>query len=213
MHQVINIRGTSGSGKSTIVREIMEKGHITPIGESQKKPDGYIVQIPELATPIYIVGPYVTVCGGCDQIQTQDEICERIRVYSGFGDVLVEGLLMSHSFARYVALDRELVEKNVHCVWAFLDTPLDVCLNRVRARRDERALLTGRDRGELNTKNTTDKWNDNREVYEKFLKARSSDWKLVPKFGYRGSPMALDARLLDHTRATEQVYEWLSSRQ
>jgi hypothetical protein len=161
---------------------------------------------------VFVVGPYVTACGGCDAIATQDEICDRIRIYSGLGDVLVEGLLMSHSFARYVALDRELLARDgTHCIWAFLDTPLEVCLDRVRARRNERALLTGTDRGELNTKNTTDKWNDNKEVYEKFLKARSKDWKLVPKFGYRGAPVALDARLIDHTRATEQVFEWLKS--
>ena len=210
--RVINVRGTSGSGKSTVVRKIMERGVVTPIGESEKKPDGYIVKIPTLETQVLVVGPYTTTCGGCDQIQTQDEICDRIRAYSTLGDVLVEGLLMSHSFARYVALDRELLEKNVHCIWAFLDTPLDVCLDRVRSRRDERALLTGRDRGELNTKNTTDKWNDNVEVYQKFLKARPSDWKLVPKFGYRGSPVALDARLLDHTQAAEQVFSWLQER-
>lgn len=209
MNYVYNIRGTSGSGKSTIVRGIMEKGVVHPIG-SEKKPDGYIVQIPDLKN-IYVVGPYVTACGGCDQITTQDEICERIRAYSSLGNVLVEGLLMSHSFARYAALDRELAEKDVHCVWAFLDTPLEVCLDRVRARREERRAITGSEFKELNVKNTTDKWNDNKEVYQKFLKPRDKDWKLVPKFGYRGKPVAMDARLIDHTRSVEQVFEWLKS--
>ena len=210
---VINVRGTSGSGKSTIVRGIMGKGIVSFIGEG-RKPDGYIVQIPERERHIYVVGPYVTACGGCDQISTQDEICDRIRAYSTLGDVLVEGLLMSHSFARYAALDRELwYRDSTHCIWAFLDTPLELCLDRVRARREERALLTGKDRGELNTKNTTDKWNDNQEVYHKFLNAKSSDWKLLPKFGYKGAPMKLDARMVDHTRAVDQVYEWFSAKQ
>jgi hypothetical protein len=208
---VINVRGTSGSGKSTIVRGIMEKGQVGPIGEG-RKPDGYIVQIPELVRPVYVVGPYVTACGGCDAISTQDEICARIRAYSTLGDVLVEGLLMSHSFARYVALDRELFARDgTHCIWAFLDTPLSLCLDRVRARREERRLATGGEFKELNTKNTTDKHRDNFEVYEKFLKARSSDWKLVGKFGYSGPPIRLDARMIDHTQAIEQVFSWLSS--
>lgn len=211
---VINVRGTSGSGKSTIVRGIMAMGDVSPIGESAKKPDGYIVRIPGRERNVMVVGPYVTACGGCDAISTQDEICNRIRAYSTLGDVLVEGLLMSHSFARYVALDRELFARDgTHCVWAFLDTPLEVCLDRVRARREERRLLTGAEFKELNTKNTTDKWNDNQEVYQKFLMARSRDWKLVSKFGYSGAPMALDARMIDHTRAVEQVFEWLSPKQ
>ena len=208
---VINVRGTSGSGKSTIVRGIMAMGAtVIPIGED-RKPDGYIVTGPLFKRSTYIVGPYVTACGGCDQIATQDEICDRIRAYAGLGDVLVEGLLMSHSFARYAALDRELDKQGIHCIWAFLDTPLEVCLDRVRARREERRLATGGEFKELNVKNTTDKWNDNKEVYQKFLKKNSKDWKLVPKFGYSGPPAALDARQIDHTRAVEQVYEWLQS--
>lgn len=208
VNTVINVRGTSGSGKSTVVRGIMAKGVVTVIGED-KKPDGYIVKIPDIDIPVYIVGPYTTACGGCDQISTQDEICDRIRIYSKMGHVLVEGLLMSHSFARYAALDRELKQDGVDCIWAFLDTPLDVCLDRVRARREERRLAKGGEFKELNVKNTTDKWNDNQEVYQKFRKAQSKDWKLVPKFGGSSTPVALDARLLDHTRAVEQVYEWL----
>lgn len=207
---VVNVRGTSGSGKSTVVRGIMAMGTVTPIG-AEKKPDGYIVQIPTLDKNVYVVGPYVTACGGCDQITTQDEICDRIRIYSSMGHVLVEGLLMSHSFARYAALDRELALSDVHCVWAFLDTPLEVCLDRVRSRREERRAITGAEFKELNVKNTTDKHRDNFEVYEKFLKPRDKDWKLVPKFGYKGKPVALDARMIDYTRATEQVFEWFKA--
>ena len=118
---------------------------------------------------------------------------------------------MSHSFARYAALDRELDQQGIHCIWAFLDTPLEVCLDRVRARREERRLAKAvvPEFKELNVKNTTDKWNDNKEVYHKFRNRNSKDWKLVPKFGYSGPPIALDARHIDHTRAVEQVYEWL----
>lgn len=209
INTVVNVRGTSGSGKSTVVRGIMTMGVVTPIGDNEKKPDGYIVQMPGFDTHVYVVGPYTTACGGCDQIATQDEICDRIRAYSKMGHVLVEGLLMSHSFARYAALDRELDQDGVHCVWAFLDTPLDVCLDRVRARREERRAAKGGEFKELNVKNTTDKWNDNQEVYQKFLKAQSKDWKLVPKFGGPSTPVKLDARLIDHTRAVGQVFEWL----
>lgn len=211
---VINIRGTSGSGKTTLTRGIMAKGIVASMGDNQKKPDGYLVKLPFAAQPLFIVGSYENTCGGCDAISTQDEICDRVRAYSSLGHVIMEGLLMSHSFARYAALDRELAETGVKSIWAFLDTPLEVCLDRVRARREAARLAKANppDFKELNVKNTTDKWKDNQEVYQKFLNGKKDDWKRdVHKFGYTGEPVKLDARMIDHTNGVEQVYGWLTN--
>lgn len=197
---LLNIRGTSGSGKTTIVRGIMEKGTVAVLGDNPKKPDAYRVELP--CGPLFVIGSYENVCGGCDGIATQDEICDRVRMFIPHGHVLMEGLLMSHSFSRYAMLDRELAATGVPSIWAFLDTPLEVCLNRVRVRREERGNLKP-----LNTKNTSDKWHANRSTFAKFVGGKANDWKLVK--GY--PPAKLDARWLDHTRAVEQVYEWLTS--
>jgi cytidylate kinase len=205
---VINVRGTSGSGKSTIVRGIMEKGIVVPIG-AEKRPDGYIVQILGRERNLYVVGPYLTACGGCDAIATQDEICDRIRAYATLGDVLLEGLLMANIFGRYAAIDRELNEKGVHCIWGFLDTPLEVCIERVKGRRAER----GKNLNEFNPENTTRKHVDTVDAYQKFLRGDAKTWKLTAKYGYTGPPVKLDARMIDHTRAVEQVFEWLSDKQ
>jgi hypothetical protein len=209
---IINIRGTSGSGKTTVVRGIMAKGIAAPMGENSKKPDGYLVKLPFAPKPLFVVGSYENTCGGCDAISTQDEICDRVRAYASLGHVMMEGLLMSHSFARYAALDRELHAQGHHCIWGFLDTPLEVCLDRVRARREAARLakVNPPPPKELNTKNTVDKHRDNQEVYLKFLNAKKEDWKLVSKFGFNGLPVRLDARIIDHTNAIEQVYSWLS---
>lgn len=204
---VVNVRGTSGSGKTTIVRGIMAMGTVTPL-DANKKPEGYRVDVPSLSKPVYVVGPYTTACGGCDAVPTQDEICRRIRAYAPLGHVLVEGLLMSHTFGRYAALDRELDAQGNHFIWAFLDTPLEVCLDRVRARREERRLSKKvvPEFKELDVTNTSDKWHSNRATFAKVVGGRESDWKTAPGHWTRAK---LDGRWVPYQTATETVFSWL----
>lgn len=195
---VCNVRGTSGSGKTTLVRDIMALGQVLPLGDNPKKPVAYQLSIPSYS-PIFVLGSYENVCGGMDGVKTQEEICDRIRQFAPLGHVLVEGLLMSTLFSKYVSLDRELLAQGVPTIWAFLDTPLDVCLDRVRARREARGTVTP-----LNTKNTTDKWHLMRHIYNKCTLPDVKDWK---KISY--PPAVLDARWVDYTKAAETVSEWL----
>ena len=193
--RIINVRGTSGSGKTTAIRELMAQyvpgGTQTLYGESVTKPEGYrLVSMDESLAPLYVVGSYENVCGGCDQIKTQDEICDRVRRYSLLGDVVLEGLLMSHVYGRWAALADEL---QTSFIFAFLDTPEELCVQRVKDRRAARAEAKGVVLEPLNETNTRQKWKDNRRTYEKF---RSS--------GH-------DARWLDHTRPGEILMQWLRS--
>lgn len=201
---VINLRGTSGSGKTTVVRGLIERGTLTPLGGTPKKPEAYRLEFSPstFINNTYIIGSYENVCGGCDSISTQDEICRRIRDYAKAGHVVVEGLLMSHLFSRYAMLDRELHALGTPFIWAFLDTPLETCIARVQQRRDARGTVTP-----LNTKNTTDKWHDMRRVFKKCVNGYESDWKKVK--GFRVAK--LDARWLNHTKAVDEVYGWLQS--
>lgn len=203
---IINIRGTSGSGKTTVVRGIMNKGSVIPLDE-HKKPAGYRVEIPDLGQPVYVVGPYTTACGGTDAIGTQDEVCDRIRAFAPLGHVLVEGLLMSKTFGRYAKLDRELDAQGQHFIWAFLDTPLDVCLARVGARRETRRLAKAvvPDFKPLNPQNTTQAWHDTKGCYAKVVGAKESDWKTAP--GVKRA--VLDGRWLPYETAVDTVYGWL----
>ena len=202
---ILDIRGTSGSGKSTVARGLMAMyPNITPLGpEVEKKPEGYecrpdrqglaphdspLADMPNL----YVVGSYKNTCGGCDGIKTQEEACERVRRYAAQGDVVFEGLLISHIFERYHKLDKELeAAHGQHTIWAFLDTPLEVCLERVRVRRETRATAKGKVASELDPKNTVDKWHDARRGFEKCQAAK------------------LDARWLDHTNPISQAWAWL----
>ena len=133
-HQVINIRGCNGSGKTTVVRRFLERLPTQPLGGKPGRPAGYWVDATSwgLQLPLYVVGSYENACGGADGIKTQEEIADRVRRAAAHGHVLVEGLLMSKSSdggACAPAL-REL-----GAIFAFLDTPWAVCLERVLARR------------------------------------------------------------------------------
>src|SRR5262252_9423192 len=96
---IVNIRGTSGSGKTTIVRGLMAKGlpydlpiEIISYTQTDRKTKitkvitqavmpGYRLEIPDMPDT-YILGSYENVCGGCDGIPTQDIICDRARKFS-----------------------------------------------------------------------------------------------------------------------------------
>jgi len=140
---IINIRGTSGSGKSTLVRQLMDAhGPVTPLGSP--KILGY-----QCGPDLRVVGRYTNACGGCDGIKTQDEVSTRVREYAQHGHVVFEGLLVSGIVERYRALAEELGG----FTFAFLNTPLEVCLERVHQRR----AAKGNDRP-LDPTLTTAKW-------------------------------------------------------
>lgn len=122
---ILNIRGTHGSGKSWIVHQLLKQPH-EEVGEF-----GY--WIPEWDCGI--IGRYSNVCGGCDQIKSANEVVSRVNYFARtFKHVVFEGILVSHTFKRYANLAGELYD-----FWfLFLDTPLEVCLSRVQARRLER---------------------------------------------------------------------------
>ena len=164
---IVNIRGTSGSGKTTLVRNLMGRWATSPENIVKGKPWNYAVHPLFTNRPIMVVGSYANTCGGCDGIKTQDEICDRVRELSLRGHVLFEGLLISHLHSRYRDLARELAASGF--IFAFLDTPLEVCLQRVRDRRERSAAARGVAVKPLNEKNTIDKWNNSRPVAEKFI--------------------------------------------
>ena len=132
--QIVNVRGANGSGKTTIVRRFLEKLPSEPLGGKPGRPSGYRVDATSwgIRSPVFVVGSYENTCGGADGISTQEEIAERTTKAHIYGHVLVEGLLMSKSSAGgYVAP----VLKSRGAIFAFLDTPWEVCLERVLARR------------------------------------------------------------------------------
>ena len=129
---IIKVHGTSGSGKTTAVRNLMELGEVDKIGDP-KRPEAYrITNVNGVHRPIFVLGSYEGVCGGMDTISKVADQIALIHDYAPLGHVVYEGLLIS---TYYGALGQAMEQYGKEHVWAFLDTPIDVCIERVKARR------------------------------------------------------------------------------
>lgn len=147
---ILDVRGTHGSGKSSIVHSLLKTYEHEPILSDEDKILGYY--IPELDCAI--VGRYSNQCGGCDGIKSAKEVCDRVVEFSSkYKNVILEGILVSHTFSRYNELAVQLEDKNYK--FLFLDTPLETCIDRVKKRRE----LKGNTK-ELNPKNITKDWHN-----------------------------------------------------
>jgi hypothetical protein len=143
-----NPRGTSGSGKTTIVRAILDVSGAVPCEYHGKKVRMYRGEFQ--GSDLYVLGDYRGICGGCDTIQPFADILPLITYVMNktVPSILVyEGLLISHSIGSIGDLVKPYGQRHV---MGFLDTPLEVCLERVKGRRLERGQLAP-----LNPENTT----------------------------------------------------------
>lgn len=152
---ILNIRGTSGSGKSTAVRAIMAlASRTTPFmadpvvfGKKRKNPIFYLLQFPG-APDVAVLGHYGADCGGCDTLPNYAFIMELIRERHAEGQhVIFEGLLLSHDKKQVTALWEGLGKKDF-AVLELTET-LETCLQSVRDRRARKGAAP-----EFNTSNT-----------------------------------------------------------
>lgn len=147
---IANLRGTHGSGKSTVVRTLLERYDAKPTTLTRNKPDNYVLVLGN-GEPLYIVGNYVNACGGCDAIQPYSLIWPRVVEFAKHGHVLFEGALISTTYGSIGVASEEYGDS---FVFAFLDTPLQVCLDRIKQRREAKGNMKP-----LDPKNTESKFN------------------------------------------------------
>jgi hypothetical protein len=160
MGVIINPRGTSGSGKTELVRRVLAQygwrrgtevegaGDLEPISrEGRSRPFGYRLRHPLGGRPLAVLGHYEVTSGGCDTIRAADggleEIMRRAADYASTGhDVLIEGQRLSSESERSAELARW---HRLHILR--LTTPLDQCARnlvwRRRARRDAWRSVAG----------------------------------------------------------------------
>ena len=158
---IFNIRGGYGSGKTTIVRELMEghTGYAIEIDRTgRKKPYVEAHILPEFLA--IIGGDYRRPelrSAGCDGLTNSREpaasysaihgypgtpgIVERYHgeyYFSGNSnwpeDVLFEGAMISARWGRWEEMAARLYARGERTVWCFLDTPLSVMIERIMAR-------------------------------------------------------------------------------
>ncbi len=168
---MIDIRGTHGSGKSWLVRQLLLEEQEPIPCPNGGRPLGHIIP----KWDAVVLGPYEKpTTGGCDAIRTVDVLQENLlKFHSEYRVVVLEGIFVSHTFKRY----HELAERLGDYRFMFLNTPLRNCIARVRARR-----FSVGNRKELNTSNIErDYYNIFGVVRKKLVDAghyvRVVDWK------------------------------------
>lgn len=159
---IVNIRGTSGSGKTFAVRKVMERAKsstkmyacIEGVTQNGSRPDGHMLIIPGLKRPVAVIGDYSSAeCGGCDKIKTQMEAETLVRHANRLNyHVLFEGLLITHIYRRWADLCEEDID---NFMFLGLSTPVNTCIERVTERRTRKG-----NNNPLNPANTIKMYDD-----------------------------------------------------
>lgn len=152
----VNIRGTGGSGKSTIIHELKERD--PDVFEVFTKTDNFQKNI-TLCTvfpnfKILALGSYRNQCGGCDSFRVEhiasmnqgQNHFNKLSDFYGYilkildhvdMHIIMEGLLISGMYDSYVKIFRELKEVSQREIIIYsLLPPLSVCLERIKMRRN-----------------------------------------------------------------------------
>ena len=144
---IYNIRGTSGSGKTYLVRQLVNRYMMDTIRDEHGKIFGY-----RLPRNLLVLGRYDDAIkgGGVDNIteplykrylahgwvgNSMDAVEAQVRKWAQLGHhVLFEGIIVTSVWGRWVKL---AADEPVH--FLFLDTPLEVCYQRVLERSGGRS--------------------------------------------------------------------------
>lgn len=127
MSKIIKINGCSGAGKTTAVREFMKVSNPVAVHGSNLKPEAYVCD-----GNTYVLGSYENTCGGMDTVGSAQQVIDLLDRYAPMGNILFEGLLQS---TYYGAMGTHSRKYGDDYIYAFLDTPIELCLERVIARR------------------------------------------------------------------------------
>ena len=134
MNKIIKIHGCSGAGKTTFARALLDGSDSTyTIRNAAGKVEAYGCAFNAQDFSCVVLGSYENNCGGMDTVSTAAEAMKLVADYQKFNNVVHEGLLQS---TYYGAMGTDSRQYGDSYIYAFLDTPLETCLERVVARRE-----------------------------------------------------------------------------
>lgn len=134
MNRILKVHGCSGAGKTTLAREvIMGAATVDVVEKDGGKHEAYVCHYPAFETPIVVVGSYKNNCGGMDTVSSALEAIKLVKFYHDIGHVYHEGLLQSTYYGK---MGEDSKQYGDDYIYAFLDTPLMTCLDRIVTRRE-----------------------------------------------------------------------------
>jgi hypothetical protein len=139
MPTVIKLGGCNGSGKTSVAKAVMDLAEVMPFRwtGNRKSPNFYDGQWQ--GRPVVVLGSYESACGGMDTISDKDErvamIKWAIENIDDNGIVFFEGLMTGKTYGALGAMSEVHKAMGTPWLYAFLDTPFEVCVERVLTRR------------------------------------------------------------------------------
>jgi hypothetical protein len=125
---VLNLRGGNGSGKTFVHHWLIDNHESVPLftpnffSDTEKKPNAWM-----LPGGLFIIGKYT---GGADSILFQD-LYAQVQAFAQEGHVFFENILVSGSKQAWLSKRRTI---SSDWIWATLDTPPELCLERIYER-------------------------------------------------------------------------------
>lgn len=194
MSIVVAIKGTNGSGKSTVVRELIARLGKQSILRVNSKEAGYRCKHEDGS--LFVLGKYNNAaCGGLDSSFSYggaaDDLLLCIDKLAPQGHVVCEGVIAitSYGFGRVTRFATKLKRKGHRMIFARIDTPAEVCVERVKQRRFEAGNMKP-----FNPEGLLHK-------YESILKSQEK----LKQAGY-------DARILPHEEPLQTLLRWFEER-
>jgi hypothetical protein len=141
MSTIVAIKGTNGSGKSSVVRTLIAHLGKAATLRFNNKEAGYRCKYREQA--LFVLGKYKSACGGLDSSFSYpgaaDDVLICLDALAAKGHVVCEGVIAisSYGFDRVTRFADQQKKKGRHVIFARLDTPAELCIDRVHQRRSE----------------------------------------------------------------------------
>jgi hypothetical protein len=130
------VRGTNGSGKTTIVKKFLKFPNTELFGVlGVKRPEAYKVTLGQALKPLFVIGSYQSATGGVDALPlSATELVGLLIKYQKQGHILFEGVVIS---TYYGAVGDWLAAHRQDALVVFLNTSLDKCLESIVLRSGE----------------------------------------------------------------------------
>lgn len=130
---ILNIRGTNGSGKTTLARSFITENsaYVDLVSyKTEKGKDKTVIGYVHSENSVCVVGSYRTACGGMDSIPSFDLSMKSIdAALTLTRDVVAEGILCSTVYGSWA-----LFAQSRDFRFAYMQTPIEICLERIRER-------------------------------------------------------------------------------